>query len=382
MGSFLRTQALTIILAVYGLFYTEVPYYLLCTAGLLLFVFTLENISYEINNFIIIIKVVLCTMLCILSDGFLIFLLFGQAGYKRTSFILPPVIYAVVQAVCNINCFFDIFPVLLVKIIVVIVLSVAIWYVQRAMEAYTDYKDKIILSMQKLALSGFTEKKLNHALIMQNNIIERNARLEERENISRNIHNSVGHTITAASMALDAAGMLWETDPGRAADKAKIANERIQMGLESVRHAVRVLDEESENIHIDDFKMEIEAIIDNFIMDTEIKVYFDMEIIEPGLWIPHEHTEFLTGAIEELLVNGVKHGMADQFTIWLSADSAHLKISVADNGKSNFNSENAMQRIQNGFGIKKIIKYAEKAGGSTEFRNNNGFFAEVMIPLE
>lgn len=137
------------------------------------------------------------------------------------------------------------------------------------MEAYTDYKDKIILSMQKLALSGFAEKKLNHALIMQNNIIERNARLEERENISRNIHNSVGHTITAASMALDAAGMLWETDPGRAADKARIANERIQMGLEAVRHAVRVLDEESENIHIDDFKMEIEAIIDNFTMDTE-----------------------------------------------------------------------------------------------------------------
>ena len=56
MDSFLRTQALTIILAVYGLFYTKVPYYLLCTAGLLLFVFTLENISDEINTFIIIIK--------------------------------------------------------------------------------------------------------------------------------------------------------------------------------------------------------------------------------------------------------------------------------------------------------------------------------------
>lgn len=381
MNSFFRTQALTIILAVYGLFYTEVPYYLLCTAGFLLFVFTLENISDERNNFIIIIKVVLCIIFCILSDGFLIFLLFGQAGYKRTSFIMPPVIYAVVQTVCNINCFFGIFPVLLVKIIVVLALSVAIWYVQKAMEAYADYKDKIILSMQKLALSGFAEKKLNHALVMQNNIIERNARLEERENISRNIHNSVGHTITAASMALDAAGMLWETDPARAACKVEIANERIQSGLESIRHAVRVLDEESENIHINDFKMELEAVIDNFIMDTEIKVYFDMEIIEPELWIPHEHTEFLTGAVGELLVNGVKHGKADQFTILLSADSSHLKVSVADNGNSSINSENAMHRIQNGFGIKKIINYTEKTGGRTEFKNNNGFFAEVMIPL-
>lgn len=128
--------------------------------------------------------------------------------------------------------------------------------------------------------------------------------------------------------------------------------------------------------------MELEAIIDKFTMDTEIKVYFDMEITGTELCIPHEHTEFLTGAVEELLVNGIKHGMADQFTIWLSADSTHLKISVADNGKSSFNSENARQRIQNGFGIKKIIKYAEKTGGRTEFNNNNGFFAAIMIPLK
>lgn len=382
MGSFFRTQFLTIIMAVYGLFYTEMPYYLLCTAGFLLFVFTIENISDEINNFIILIKIVLFIMLCILSDGFLIFILFGQAGYKNTNFILPPLIYAGSQVVCNINCFLDIFPILILKTVVLFVLSVIIWYVQKAMEAYTDYRDKITLSMQRLALSSFVEKKLNHALVMQNNIIERNARLEERENISRNIHNSVGHTITAASMALDAAGMLWDVDPGRAASKAKVANERIQMGLESIRHAVRVLDEEAENIHINDFKLELEAVIDNFTIDTEIKVYFGMEIIEPELWIPHEHTEFLTGAVGELLVNGVKHGMADQFTIWLSADSTHLKISVTDNGNSSFNTENARQRIQHGFGIKKIIKYAEKAGGRTEFKNNNGFFAEIMIPLE
>ena len=144
---------------------------------------------------------------------------------------------------------------------------------------------------------------------MQNNIIERNARLEERENISRNIHNSVGHTITAASMALEAAGMLWESDPLRAAEKTRVANERIKTGLESIRHAVRVLDEETENISIGDFKMELEAIIDNFKMDTDIKVYFDMELVsKPGqdIQIPHEHTEFLTGALRELLTNGVK----------------------------------------------------------------------------
>lgn len=381
MVDFFRTQFLTIILTFYGLFYTDEPYYMLFTAGLLLVVFTIENLSEERNVLIIFVKVVLVLFLCILSKGFLLFLLFGQSGYKRTSFVVPPVVYLVFKVFCNAGSLLDVLPLIIVQAAVLFIISVLIWHIQVIIEKYTDYKNKVENSIKQLAVSGLAEKKLNHMLIMQNNIIERNARLEERENISRNIHNSVGHTITAASMALEAAGMLWETDPLRAADKTRVANERIKTGLESIRHAVRVLDEETENISIDDFKMDLEAVIDNFKMDTGIKVYFGIEVMGQDLQIPHEHTEFLTGAASELLTNGVKHGNADIFTIWLQADSTHIKVSVKDNGKSSFNSGNAPQKIENGFGIKKIIKYVQKAGGKTVFKNDNGFYAEIMMPV-
>ncbi len=384
MGDFFRTQFLTIILTFYGLFYTDMPYYMLFAAGLLLVVFTIENLSEERSVLITIVKTVLVLFLCILSKGFLLFLLFGQPGYKRTGFVIPSAAYLVFTIVSNAGSLMDVLPLTVIKAAVLFIISFLIWYIKEITGKYADYKNKAEISIKQLAISGLAEKKLNHVLVMQNNIIERNARLEERENISRNIHNSVGHTITAASMALEAAGMLWESDPLRAAEKTRVANERIKTGLESIRHAVRVLDEETENISIGDFKMELEAIIDNFKMDTDIKVYFDMELVsKPGqdIQIPHEHTEFLTGALRELLTNGVKHGNADIFTIWLQADSTHIKISVKDNGNSSFNSVNAPQKIENGFGIKKIIKYAQKAGGRTVFRNDNGFYSEIMIPV-
>ena len=106
-----------------------------------------------------------------------------------------------------------------------------------------------------------------------------------------------------------------------------------------------------------------------------------MEVASYDLQIPHEHTEFLSGAIKELLSNGVKHGDADKFTVWLIADSTHILVSVKDNGRSSFNNENALQKIQDGFGIKKIIAYTKKAGGSTVFKNDNGFYAEIMLPV-
>ena len=86
------------------------------------------------------------------------------------------------------------------------------------------------------------QKKLAKELVIKNYLADKNARLEERENISRNIHNSVGHSITAAIMTLDAADMLYDTAPDKAREKMNTANERIRTGLEAIRQAVRVLD--------------------------------------------------------------------------------------------------------------------------------------------
>lgn len=381
MWDFFRVQFLTAALAVYSLFYTRYPYYLLCAAGLLMLVFTIENITGENSILTVLTKTMLIIFICLLSNGFLVFILFGQIFYKRAGFLMPPVIYLLFRAAYYKNIFLDYLPLVLTQMAVLFLASVFIWYLQKFVDKYRDYRNKMANSMEMLAVSGLAEKKLNQALIIQNNIIERNARLEERENISRNIHNNAGHMAAAASMALEAADILWQNDPVRAADKARMANERIKAALGYIRHAVRVLDDEAKDIPINDFKMELDAVINNFVMDTEIKVYFDMDASEPELQIPHEHTEFLSGAVAELLTNGVKHGNSDTFTIWMQADSTHLEISVLDNGQSSFNRDNALKNIQNGFGIKKIINYVKKSGGSTLFKNENGFYAEIMMPV-
>lgn len=382
MTDFFRIQLLTIILTIYGLFYADNSSYLLCVAGLLMIIFTVENLSEERNIFIEILKIFFITLCCIISKGFLIFILYGKLEYKKMGVMFPSIFFLIYKFIINRNTFFDILPVTIVQIAVLMGFSLIIWYVKKLLDKYIEYRNQITASMCKSAVNEMTERKLNRVLLAQSNIIERNARLEERENISRNIHNSVGHTITAASMALDAASVLWEVSPDKAIDKVNTANERIQTGLESIRHAVRVLDAEAENISIDDFKLELEAIIDNFTMDTDIKVYFDFEILSKDVQIPHEHTEFMTGAVEELLTNGVRHGNADCFTLCLLADSSHIKVTVTDNGKSDFDGKNSVLRIEEGFGLKKIIKYIEKTGGSTEFKNENGFRAEMTIPLE
>ena len=108
--------------------------------------------------------------------------------------------------------------------------------------------------------------------------------------------------------------------------------------------------------------------------------YFTLLIVQSA---PSEIKELnlLEQQISEVIKNGVKHGNADHFIVTLTGDSAHLRLSVKDNGQSDFTDENSEAKIENGFGIKKIQSYVGRIGGKAEFSNDDGFRAAVELPL-
>ena len=236
--------------------------------------------------------------------------------------------------------------------------------------------------LQRASLSEMHEIKRNNEMVRQSFYENKNARLMERENISRNIHNSVGHSITAAIMTLDAADMLFEKDPQEAHKRMNDAAGRIRGSLEAIRSAVRALDTEDEDVSIKDLLCYTDNIINEFTMDTQISCDLIKDLYSESLMLPKEHAEFLSGALSEMLTNGVKHGKATQFIVKITADSTHIRMEVKDNGHSVFNKENADELIRNGFGLKKLASYAQRCGGNTEFKNENGFCSMIELPMQ
>ena len=236
--------------------------------------------------------------------------------------------------------------------------------------------------LMKASLSEMKERRINRELSQQSFQAERNARLLERENISRNIHNSVGHSITAAIMTLDAADMLYETKPEEARKRMNDANERIRGSLDSIRSAVRALDEEGGELPIADLVRYLRNAADDFTMDTERTVDFVTDYYAEDIAVPREHVEFLTGVLQEALTNGAKHGGAKHYAVLLAADSAHVRLSVKDDGHGDFDDTVRNERIEAGFGLRKILAYARRCGGTATFENDGGFRTEVELPLE
>lgn len=264
---------------------------------------------------------------------------------------------------------------------IITVISAILYATEKLIVHYFDTKDRLSHSVSVCALGELSEKKLNEELRIKNYLSDRNARLEERENISRNIHNSVGHSITAAIMTLDAADMLFDTNPDKAREKLGSANERIRGSLASIRRAVRVLDSEDKPAPLSDLCDSLESICHSFTMDTKIKVRITTADCPGDKLIPSVHSEFFCSALSELLSNGVRHGNADTFFVSLTYGSKHLQLTVTDNGKSDFCSDNSADKIEGGFGLKKLISYCEKNGGKAEFSNPAGFKSVVTLPI-
>lgn len=376
MSDYFGAQIMIAALTVYGLRETAHPQWLLCAMGLFLLTVTAESLPDAGQSVLSFAKVLLAAAYCVLSPGFLTFLLWGLVR-RRFSPALPFAVYVLWQIPAGL-CRGAVRPAAVIAGgLVLWGLSSAIWVLQRLLDRYLADRKRLQDAIGRLALEELKERKLNRSLLMQSAVAEKNARLEERENISRSIHNSVGHTITAASAALDAAEVLWEADREKALAKVQAANERVRQGLFSIRHAVRVLDAEAEEIAVSDFVLELQVIAEKFMLDADVRIFWSLELLAPELVIVREHTEFLTGAFRELLTNGVRHGHADRFLVQLLADSGHVRLSVTDNGFGGV----ADSRISEGFGIRKIRKYVEKNGGAASFTRENGFCALLSLPV-
>ena len=269
----------------------------------------------------------------------------------------------------------------ILELILITLISFLVILIRKLIAQNAAKKEAERERMMGYSLSAMHEKLRNRELSLQSFYIDKNARMVERENISRNIHNSVGHSITAAIMTLDAADMLFDKKPEEAHKRMNDAADRIRGSLESIRSAVRALDSEDTDISVKDLICYTDNIIDEFMMDTDRTCDRLYDMYSEEIMIPKEHVEFLTGALSELLTNGVKHGGAAHFTVGLSGDSAHIRLTVKDDGHSSFSEETRDELIRNGFGLKKLMAYANRCGGVTEFSNDDGFSSMIELPI-
>jgi signal transduction histidine kinase len=194
--------------------------------------------------------------------------------------------------------------------------------------------------------------------------------LEERNRITREIHDTIGYTLTNISMMLEAAQDLAAKDSARLPDTLRNARSQAQQGLVETRRALHLLREKEESGPIG--LPAIKRMVDAFSGASGIHV--EVEYGNLPLTSGDEIDTAIFHFIQEGLTNALRHGDAFAIRISLWIQNADYHALVRDNGSG-------AKTLKEGIGMMGMRERLGKLGGMFTARNvADGFEIRARIP--
>lgn len=256
------------------------------------------------------------------------------------------------------------------NMIILVVMYILLSYIERLyrtkVEAQVLY-DKLRISEEKL-------KEANDELERYAASIEEIAVLRERNRISREIHDSVGHALSTTMIQLSAMERFGEKDNNPLGEMAGTLREFVNESFQDVKRAVRELKpDEYENY---EGVIRIIEACKNFekLSGVKIKINTSKE-----KWIlSTKQSQNLYRITQEILSNALRHGKATVINIVMNYLEDEMVMSFRDNGIG------TSEIIQSGVGLKSIRERVRELNGTTYMSSEKGegFFVKVTFPKE
>ena len=196
------------------------------------------------------------------------------------------------------------------------------------------------------------------------------AKTQERNRLAREIHDTLGHTLTGIISGLDACEVLIDAAPEVAKNQIKTVAEVARRGMLDVRRSVKALRPDA----LEKFKLN-EAII-NCIKEAKEVTGCDISyVIDADLNVFNEsEQDTIYRIVQESITNSIRHGHAKKIDIDIKTTSSMLYIRITDDGEG-------CKNIKKGFGLSHMEERISLLKGSVEFFGDDGFTIIAKIPI-
>ena len=173
-----------------------------------------------------------------------------------------------------------------------------------------------------------------HAAIAMENarlheLVQRLAVFDERERISKDLHDGIIQSIYAVGLSLEDVPDLMDEDPSEVVRRVERAIDNLHFTIRDIRNFIFGL--RPELLSGTTLMGGLAAISDEFRHNSMIDVEFEVGKLEHEP--PSEATAHLLGIVNEALSNIARHSGASRALILVAADGDRLRLSVSDNGR-------------------------------------------------
>jgi signal transduction histidine kinase len=201
---------------------------------------------------------------------------------------------------------------------------------------------------------------------------------EERVRMARDLHDGLGHHLTALSIQLQAAEKMVRANPVLAAESVHNARGEVQAALKEVRQSVAALRESPVDI------LNLPQAIAELVAETGRRSGLQSSFFQEGEpnYLSPAAAMTIFRAAQEGLTNIQKHAVgASQLSIRLIYTTSSTRLVVENDGQP---VEQDCQEPNGGFGLAGLRERAHLLSGTLECgpRPGGGFRVQIDLPVE
>lgn len=226
-------------------------------------------------------------------------------------------------------------------------------------------------------------RKLNEQLNQANDQLRdyaanmgRMTQMRERNRLAREIHDTLGHTLTGIIMGADAGLALFDVAPEESKKRMQVVAQSARDGLTDVRRSIKALRPDA--LEHSNLAQALEGLVENFRLTTSAQIAYFQEAEE--LKLDPDEEDALYRVVQEGLTNAVRHGRSDRIEIRITRTGDMVTVSVRDNGTG-------CAKMEEGFGLRHMRERLEMLGGTLSYGNLDraaedgytGFFIIVRL---
>ncbi len=209
------------------------------------------------------------------------------------------------------------------------------------------------------------QRRLNSELRATRALLAESSRLNERSRISRELHDLLGHHLTALSLNLEVATHLSD---GKAREHIKQAQSLAKLLLSDVREAVSQLRQDDAI----DLREALFTLVDGVpSLEVRLDVPPDFRISDP------RRAQMLLRATQEIITNAARHSGAARLDLRIASDAGGVLLEARDDGRG-------ADAVQAGNGLRGMRERVAEFAGTLEIDTSpgQGFALRLHLPVE
>lgn len=231
-------------------------------------------------------------------------------------------------------------------------------------------KEEILILNTKLNIMNEELKDANVKLTNYAALQKQLGETEERNRIAREIHDTLGHTMTGLAAGLDACKMLIDVSVPETKETIQMLGDVAREGLNDIRRSVNKLRPDVlENLSLADA---IKRLIKQNIDMYKVAIYYECTL--KNLKFEPDEENVIYRILQEGMTNSIRHGKAKFIYVEIRKEDIWLVIVIEDNGCG-------CSDIVEGFGLTHMKERLDMLQGTIDYDGSNGFKITAKIPV-